>query len=204
MGMFDNYSNLNPNYIPNNLISRDYIYTTIDDEMPKDAKNILGIFSGYKWNKGEEFDFNLSCDFKIKVDPKSIIYKKSGESPTTDTVGYPGQNAYNTIDIASWTCTGKLEGHYIWVKDDDLTYPINADMELEMTPNMENSSLVLKIYNFRYEFKEEHISDNSSILSIHIDDEFYKKFTKDLYPIELFLIKDNKTRLIQKSCIIIC
>ena len=109
MGMFDNYDNLNPDYIPNNTTKYiDKYYLTINSQIPRPLYDIKNNFLGYSWDNGEIFDFNMSVDDMITIRENSIIYDTPGESPDTYTIGeIEGQQAYNVVDAKSWTFSGK-------------------------------------------------------------------------------------------------
>ena len=153
MKMFDNYDNLDPEYIPNNISKdTDTNYIILDNTLPRPIYDIKNNFIGYTWDEGEFFDLNISVNDKIKVKENSIIFNCPGEYPDTYTAAeIKGQQAYNTADGKSWTYVGKANDLHIWIEDIDLIYPINGDKIIEINTDMIDNHIELDIYNFRWE-----------------------------------------------------
>lgn len=153
MGMFDNYDYPIQTVPDNSTPKPSNEYHTIGekDVIPRKVYNIKNNFVGYQWNYGDTFTFTLSCVEKIKVKDDAIIYHDCGEVPSTSTVGYPGQQAYNIPDCKSWTCIGLYKGLFIWVQDDYVTYPTDGTEEIDLTPVAKDTQLDVTIYNFRWE-----------------------------------------------------
>lgn len=152
MGMFDNYDKLNPDYIPDNTSpEQSHDYVTFKNELPRVSYNIKGNPIGLSWCYGDEFELKFTAKQKIKVAENSITYTTADEAPGYDTEGVASQQAYNTVDCKSWTCVGVSSGHYIWIEDDDVIYSLQGTKEIEMIPDMEGKTLVVDIYNFRWE-----------------------------------------------------
>lgn len=184
MGMFDNYNNIDPNYIPNNTTNEEITYKEIDNSNPKKAYDVRGRFVGYTWQQGDTFDLLLSIDSYIKVD-SDIIFTTPGATPTTETEAEIGQQAYNIRDIESWTCTAihTEDDHelYTWVKDEYFTYPSNGKLTVKLSPDMTGKNLSLYVYNFRWELVHEFSISESTSLICSIDSNLTNKFTPGVY-----------------------
>jgi hypothetical protein len=114
--MFDSYDHIKESYVvPTNEHSHNHNYNIINDEAPQELFNITNKFIGYTCNRNNTFKLNISADKTFKVRDDSLIYKVSGETPSTETVGVACQQAYNIVDNISWTCTGMFNGLYVWI-----------------------------------------------------------------------------------------
>ena len=195
MGMFDTYDRLNPNYIPNNTTNyKDLYYSTIASEMPKQLYDAENNFIGYSWDKNEIFDFKISVDDMITVRENAIIFNKPGECPDTYTVAtVSGQQAYNVVDCKSWTFSGKTENLYIWVEDEELTYPINGDKSIMINTDMTDAYIQLDIYNFRWEnIYTQNGEIGQSDIVLKINEEISDILKAGIYYLTLKICSENK------------
>ena len=117
----------------------------------------------------------------IKVKEDSIIYKYSGQAPDTNTEGYMYQNAYNLIDCICWTCIGIVNGVYVWLRNDCLTYPEDGTKEITFTPDMLSKTLKVDIYNFRWELVKSYEQNYTNTITIDIDEELSKELCSGIY-----------------------
>lgn len=204
MGMFDTYDRLDPDYIPDNT-SPKYCnrYLTITNKLPRITYDTKNRFIGYSWDYGDIFDFTISVDDVIAVRKDSLIFNNTGEKPDNNTVGiYKGQQAYNTVDGISWTFVGQSADIYIWKQDEKLTYPMDGDKKLIIKKDMQNKSIVVDIYNFRWENLMSFTNDNSSTIDISINDDVNKKLLKGVYYCTVFIV-DSDNRYLQNKYMLI-
>lgn len=195
MSMFDNYDNQNIFHVPNNIsVNPAKEYNTIDTSIPKKIYDIKNNFIGYSWDYGDTFDLILSVNNKIPVKHDSIIFSEPNITPTTDTAGYKGLQAYNTIDNKSWTCVGTINGLYVWVEDDEVTYAINGTTIIEMQRDVMDKTIIVDIYDFRWEHIKSYEESNSHTIACRIDD----TLQSGLYYCTVKLVGENKNELISK------
>ena len=202
MGMFDSYDSLDPNVIPDNISSKPSdTYKVLDDELPHKMYSIKGNFIGYNWSYGDEFTFKASPNKSIKVLADSLIYINNDECPNTRTVGYKGQQAYNIVDYKSWTCVGNIDGLYIWIEDDDVTYPVNGTIEISFAQDMSDKVLRLDIYNFRWEKIKTYETIGEPTITCIIDENTYKFMPSGIYHATLTMSDDNVSKVVDKFMI---
>ena len=206
MGMFDNYTNLNPDYIPNNTFDNEDIkYICDKDILPHKLYNVKKNFTGYQWNNTDRFNWTISVDKNIRVAKDAIIYEKSGEAPDIRTVGTRlGQHAYNIQDAKSWTFCGRTETIYMWVEDDYIIYPVNGTKHITINTNMEDKYIKVTIFNFRWESIFESIGNiGESELSIDINDSVANILTPGVYYVTVEICGDTESKLDNKYMIAI-
>lgn len=195
MSMFDNYDNLSRFYVPNNIsVNPAKEYNTINQTIPKKLYDIKNRFIGYSWDYGDTFDLILSVNNRIPVRRDSIIFSEHNITPTTDTAGYKGLQAYNTIDNKSWTCVGTVNGLYVWVEDDEVTYAIDGTTVIEMQRDVTDKVIEVEIYNFRWELVKTFTEEGSSTIACRIDD----TLQSGLYYCTVKLLGENKSELVNK------
>lgn len=182
MSMFSSYENLPSNYIPNNSSPKEEKQTLrVEKTLPRVAKNVYGTPIGLSWNYGDRFDLKLSLKQKIKVNKDSIIYNKTGETPSTSTCGVAGKQAYNTRDCKSWTCVGFNDGLFLWIEDDNIIYSSDGTKEIELNPDFSNKNLICEIYNFRWELIANYSATGANDISIPVDDDIDKILKPGVY-----------------------
>ena len=182
MGMFDSYDNLASDYVADNTSPKEsYDYTTLEKRPPRVAYNIKGNPVGLRWRYGDDFELNFTIVQKIKVAENSIIYTVKEASPDVTTEGVRGQQAYNTVDCKSWTCLGVSSGLYIWVEDDEVIYPTNGTYEIELSPDMTDTTFVVDIYNFRWEPVYSISSLGATDISVYINKDLSETFKPGIY-----------------------
>lgn len=180
MGIFNNYTNLDENYIPDN-VSPQYPNEVIEKtKLPKPSYNIKGDFVGYTWNLDDTFVWEIDFNRNINVEDDAIIYNVVDETPTINTVGCVGQKAYNTVAVRSWECLGNTNGEYIWKEDEKFTYPHISSKSVELTPIIKDT-ITLELYNFRWEHIDtfSHFSDNK--LLVEIDNSINEVLSQGIY-----------------------
>lgn len=199
MSMFDNYDNLSSEYIPSNTLSDIEQYTTLDFDVPQKELNAKGEFVGYKWHYGETFSLKFSVKIPITVHRDAIVYDLPNDGPTTTTVGHKGQQAFNTVDMCSWVCTGDRGGLYVWAKHDDLTHPVNGDRTIELVPDMSNKGLLIEVFNFRRELL--HTTSNNGAIDIffNVDKDITELFKPGAYPCRFSEIDGTNKRVISET-----
>jgi hypothetical protein len=205
MGMFDTYDNLDPSYIPDNT-SPKYCnrYVAITNKLPRPVYDKKKRFIGYTWDYGDVFDFTISVDDVIKVKQDSLIFNNPGEKPDNSIVGdYIGQQAYNTVDGISWTYVGQSDHTYIWEQDANITYPIDGDKKLTIKKDMQGKSIIVDIYNFRWEKLMSFTNDNSSTIDISINDEVNEKLLKGVYYCTVFIVGSDNRYLQNKYMLVV-
>lgn len=182
MGMFDNYDNLPLNYIPDNIsqypVNR---YEILDTSTPTKLYSIKNNFIGYSWNYGDIFMFPVNVNKVIKVNADSIIYTEKGLEPDNETIGYAGQQAYNTVDNKSWTCIGNPSGLYVWVLDDEIIYPLNGTKEIEFQEDVTDKELIVEFYDFRWNLVKSFENFASPVVLCSIDENIYETMKSGIY-----------------------
>lgn len=196
MSMFDNYDNLSKFYVPNNISQNPAKeYDSIDNNiMPKKLYDLKNRFIGYSWDYGNTFDLTLSVNSKIPVKRDSIIFSEPNITPTTETAGYKGLQAYNTIDNKSWTCVGTINGLYVWVEDDEVTYAIDGTTIIEMIRDCKDKEIRVDFYDFRWEPVKSFTTIDSNTIVCRIDD----TLESGLYYCTVKLLGTEECELINK------
>lgn len=205
MGMFTNYENIDPYYIPNNSVSKEfYTYKNVEDILPRTVYNIKGNPVGLSWVHGEEFTLSFDANPVIKVPENSIVYNIAGECPNYETKGIDGQQAYNTVDCKSWTCVGQGAGFYIWVEDKEFTYIIaKNNKEITLQQDFKDTTLNLEIYNFRWELIfDTNVTDSSSI-HIPVDKTLNELLIPGVYYVLLKLNTSQESIVKYKNMLIV-
>ena len=195
MGMFDNYNNLNPDYIPDNVSpTPDVEFTTLESLLPRPQYDLKGKLVGYSWNHGDHFKFELSTDDKVKIFEDAIIYNGIGDAPDDYTEGTRvGQQAYNTAESRSWTYVGKSNDFYIWVEDEEFTYPANGTKPLTVHTNMLGKYAQLNIFNFRWEpIVEVKSAMGNPSVTLDVDEEISNKLKPGIYYCTLKIIDEDE------------
>ena len=204
MSMFDNYQNLNPDYIPDNSSQpHNDSYKDLTIKVPEIYYSKTGAPAGYKWQHGAEFDLVLSLKKTVKVSDNAIIYEELDARPSTSTKGVAGQQAYNTVDYKSWTCVGNSAGFYIWVEDDDVIVNSNGSKEITFTPDVFNSKLEAIIYNFRWEPIHSIAVLDAADVSIKIDKDINDLMKPSTYYCVLKLHRDNEVSIADNIILVV-
>ena len=204
MGIFDNYENLNPDYIPDNSSEKPSDERKcLNEKLPRKAFNVKGNFVGYRWNYGDTFDLTFTVNKQIAVYSNSIVYDVSGESPSITTVGKIGQQAYNIVDIKSWTCVGTSEGVYIWVEDECVSYPVDGDRYIDFVPNMKDKTLKVELYNFRWESIKTFTQIGQNEIVVSVDKYLSEELKPGVYYCIVKVQGDTIEEVIQKTLFIV-
>ena len=198
MGLHNNCCDIyNTNLTKNDLCNVEHY----KGKEPFGDYNALGELQGYFWYYGETINLNFSLDGAITVENDAIVYVGYGEEPTSMTVGYQGQRAYNVVDLKSWTCAVAYPDTdtYTWVQDQEFTYPLNGGRTIYVTPSdyLQGKKMKVNIYNFRRELFYSRIMDAKERFSINIDQETSKMFTKGTYYLTLQVFDDSALLYLQ-------
>lgn len=155
--------------------------------------NALGQLQGYYWHYGDTVNLTFHLDGEISVESDAILYTGYGEEPTEQTVGTIGQRAYNVLDLVSWTCDAIIDGKYIWNRDSEFIYPEDSARKVYMTASdfLHGKQASVTIYNFRYEPFYSKIVEAKDTITISIDKETSKMFTKGTYYLTLQIFDDS-------------
>ena len=194
--MFDRYNNLNPDYVPNNTTN--YTtgeFATIGSEMPRPMYNLKGAIVGYTWNSEEKFDFNISIDDMITIKKNALIFEEHGAAPDTLTIGEViGQQAYNVVDARSWTFVGKTNAQYIWVEDDELTYPTDGTKSIMIHTDMIGKHIEIDISDFRYQTVYSQVeAEGVSSTVLHVNDDLSNLLKSGIYHVSVKVCSDETT-----------
>lgn len=181
MGMFDNYDTIYNTFIGNNKEEPAKEYKVVDDCIPSQIFDIKGNFVGYQWQEGNTFDLTITANNIIKVKEDSIIFNEAGVEPTDTLPGYAGQQAYNTKDNCSWTCSGLIEGLFVWIKDKLVTYDANGTKPIELEVDMEGKKLTFNIIDFKGNIIESFYTENENTLVVNIDEEISEELEGSVY-----------------------
>lgn len=182
MSMFKSYDNLDTNYIPNNIKQEPACtFIKLDKSLPRKLYNLKKQFIGYGWTAGDILKFNVSVADTIKVKEDSIIYEFSGQYPDTKTVGHKYQQAYNLIDCVSWTCVDVVNGVYVWLRNECLTYSADGTKEITFKPDMLSKTLKVDLYNFRWELVKSYEQNYTNTITIDIDEELTQQLSSGIY-----------------------
>ena len=204
MGIFDNYENLNPDYIPDNSSEKPSDERRcLNEKLPRKTFNVKGNFVGYRWSYGDIFDLTFSVNKQIAVYSDSIVYDVSGAFPSTTTVGKISQQAYNIVDLKSWTCVGINEDVYIWVEDECVSYPVNGDKYIDFVPNMKNKTLKVELYNFRWESIKTFTQTGQNEIVVSVDKDTSEELKPGVYYCLVKVQGDEDTAVKQKTMFII-
>lgn len=207
MGMFDNYNNIDKDYIPTNenkCCGKNNIPFV---KAPNVEYNVENEPVGYYWYYGDTINLRIHLTGSIKVAQDSIIYTATGQAPTTETVGIIDQKAYNVIDLISWTCTAIIDSDYIWTQDDDFITP-DAGKGVYFTAEkyLEGKTVRATIYNFRHEQVDNKIFLGNTIITYPIDAELSNKLVKGVYYLEVVVcdeLKNSYRTVIDDACLIV-
>lgn len=184
MSMFDNYKNLNPNYIPDNRKEAlPSCEKEFNDVLPKVLTGFWGEPIGYKWHYGDTFTAHINLNSVITVDDTDIIYTEEGEEPTENTKGDFLQSIYNTYDLKRWVCLSIGQSVYTWKEMNPFSYPQNAKKRvyLQDARAYEEKPIIFSILNFRGEpvYTKELVG--AQIVDVEIDEETSKKLIAGTY-----------------------
>lgn len=190
MGMFSNYDNITPNYIPNNIKCSFPVvksYTKLDPvqaSKPYEEYNTKGELVGYFWRYGETLNLEFNIEGEITVESDAIIFACSGDEPTLETKGKLNQRAYNIADLRSWTCVNIVdELHYVWEEDQEFTYDESSDTKIYISAKdfLQDKNIKIALYNFRHELIHEEVVDGTPKVIFSIDTELSKQLKRGLY-----------------------
>ena len=206
MSMFENYDNLNEDYIPDNTpYKSSNSFQTLDNTYPKPLYDKNDKFIGYTWNYGEYFTLNLSVNDRLTVSKDSIIFNNHNEKPETYTEAKSvGQKAYNVVDAKSWTFVGHASDVYVWIEDDCLIYPTDGNKVIYINRDMTNKYVQLNIFNFKWEPLLEFKSDiGQSQIQLKMDEAITEQLKPGTYYSTLKIVGEDECKLKDKFTIII-
>lgn len=192
MSMFDNYKNLNPDYIPDNRKETlPSCNVEFDDTLPKVLKGYWGEPIGYTWHYGDTFTAHINLNKLITIDEGDIVYTQKGEAPDENTKGEFLQSIYNTYDLKRWVCMSIGQSVYTWKEMIPFSYPQHAKKQvyLQDARVYEGKPLIFSILNFRGEPLYTTEIEGTQIADITIDEETSKKLIPGLY--RAYFVSDN-------------
>jgi len=199
MSMFLNYHDIADNYTPNNLIKafpqklNDCKLDPVDASKPYEDYNVKGELIGYFWRYGETLNLEFNIDGEVTVESDAILYKASGQKPTTSTKGRVGQKLYNIIDLISWTCVSNIRREYVWQQDAEFTYPLNGDKSVYVTAAdyLADKQVEVTLYNFRMEPLCKKIYAGSPQIIFSIDRELSCSLPRGIYYCSVKVFNDE-------------
>ena len=208
MSMFNSYENLNPSYQPNN-ISRALpkVRVGFNDELPHKAYNLCGEFIGYSWNYGDTFTLNFDINPSVYVESNAIVYKESGEEPTSETVGTLGQRAYNIYDLRCWVCKTLDQTIYNWEEQKEFSFLPSGNEDdcvtLQVYKSFEGLKANVTIFNFRWEAIQSFEVVADDVISVEINKEISAKLIKGIYYCTVEVGNDENKRVYYEAPLII-
>lgn len=198
--MFDNYDNLSNEYIPNNL-SYNYPIKKCPSKLkpckpsiPFEERNAQGELIGYYWHEGDTVNLRFEINGEITVETNSIILTMENQSPSSSTIGYIGQRAYNVRDLKSWTCTSIENDSYTWTEDEEFIYPElgQRNIYIDASDFLKESIINISLYNFRHERFFEKDFEGNSVVTLEIDECLAKAMPSGVYYCSLTLYNKEK------------
>lgn len=140
--MFDNFQNLDPNYVPNNIKKEELIDREEYKDVPYDIiDNREHFYHRYKneengkaFSYGQEINFDFEVDDVVYVEENAIVSYTQGEEPTTETVGEYGQYFYNIPDEKLWKCTSRGQTVYQWQQIKPFSVPTKGYQKVYLSP----------------------------------------------------------------------
>lgn len=204
MGMFLHYQDIASNYTPNNLIkafptdSRDTKLDPIDASKPYEEYNAKGELEGYFWRYGDTVVLEFNIDGELTVESDAIVVYSANERPTSATVGNIGQRYYNVRDLKSYTCMSRDNKVYSWVEDDTFTYPTSSDRSIYISAEdfLKDKSIVISLYNFRYEQIYESTFTGTPRVAFEISRELSDTLVRGVYYCSLKVCNDAYSSVI--------
>ena len=184
MGMFDNYQNLNPSYIPNNINESLKSYKIFNDSVPKLEYNLKGDIVAYKWNYGDSCNITFSANQVLFVEQDAIIYTQEGDAPNSETTGHLDQKAYNIFDKVCWICKTQDQTNFEWEKLSEFIIPVHGTklITLDYVGDQFLHSFKLKIIDFRGNIIFEQENDEPSLnIILNISGDLAKKLIPNIY-----------------------
>lgn len=194
--MFDNYDNLQQNYVPNNL---DKKFPTprhcpkvmpCRPDKPYEMYNELGELIGYFWYYGDTVTLQFDIFGEYTVEQNAIIYYESGQVPTTETKSIVGGHCYNVPDHKVWVCTRVENGVYTWEERswDDIESPCaSKPIYVDAEDYLKGKTLYFTIYNFRGEKIYEETIEATTDAVFNVDEELSKTMVRGTYTVTLIL-----------------
>lgn len=203
MSMFESYDKLgmSANTDGITLVNAPYHIMNMDT-LPRSIYDIKDRFIGYEWGSHDQFDFKINATDTINVNDKAILFSNYGEAPTTETEGYLGQQAYNTVEGKCWTCLGLINDLYIWAQEDKIYYPEDGTKKVDFTSFGKIDSIIVDFYNFRWELIKSFTNDEKEIVC-PIDDEMNKLMPTGIYYATVTIVAEGTRYLKNKFTIIV-
>lgn len=181
--MFDNYTNLNPTYVPNNKNMKLPDNINLVTSSLKEQRNVKGEFVAWEWNYGDTCQIQFPINHTIKVESNALIYTQTGDAPTTETVGSLGQKAYNTVDMKCWVCNTLDQSVYNWIEKSPFEYPLDGGREITIITetNFENINIKLTVYNSTFQTMYEGDVTGQDSITLNIEGDLAVKLIKGVY-----------------------
>lgn len=132
--MFDNFQNLDPDYIPNNIKKEELIDREEYKDVPYDIVDNKEHFyhryrdgqEGKSFAYGQEISFDFEVDDVAYVEEDAFVSYTKDEEPTTETKGEYGQYFYNILDEKLWKCISRGQTVYQWQRIRPFTIPVKG------------------------------------------------------------------------------
>lgn len=155
--MFEPFDNLSPDYIPDNMHHkhRKIEYVVSNENIHKKFNGDK--FAYYYWEYGEDISLEITANTDIKINNYDIINSTPGVTPPEDSISFVGRildvgtRFYNLVDVKSWRLSGYDESSlkYYWEEDEYLTFFNTGTVNVTVTPDMSNRSLVAEFLNHK-------------------------------------------------------
>lgn len=180
--MFDNYNEIDPQYVPNNE-NKCCRQSILYQNKPYEEYNAQHELVGYWWNYGDTVNLQIDFSGEITVEDNAIIYAVAGEGPTIKTAGVVGQKAYNVINLVSWTCIVSAIDTFIWVEDEKFDYSLlnSVPVYFELSQFMKDKTIRVSIYDFRFKEIYNEVFDGTTLLAVPISSELSNTMVRGTY-----------------------
>ena len=185
MSMFDNYNNIHDEYISSNKDKHRQQYIPADRK-PYEEYNEEGELIGYSWRYGDRVNLQFELSGEITIPDNSIVYSVSGYTPTSATKGEINQKAYNVMDLISWTCVMASTDEYMWLQDDEFTYPEQGkNVFFTLADYIKGKTIRLNIFNFRHEEIYTENFEGNTTIELQINNKLSAKLIKGIYYLDM-------------------
>lgn len=200
MSLFDNYTNLDPTYSPNNQYKELTEISVFNNDVFQKKYNALGELVGYGWHYGDKFSFSLSMNDCISIESNAIVYTNANESPSENTYADFGDKAYNIIDLKCWECQSLGQTVYRWEEKNKFEHPRTSDRHITLMNNshLANKTVIMHIYNFRGEniYTQSYICDQNACVLVNVDEDISKTLISGTYRFEFVTEEEDFVKTI--------
>lgn len=197
--MFETFDATTENYIPNNLfVPPPEVEFKVDIENAHEIR-CGDLLLGYYWEYGEDIAIPITNCIPIEISEYDLTSMVSGDAPTIQTEAQVGARFYNLVDVKSWFLVGATEEGYFWQQDEHLISFEPNVIPVEITPKMDEKSLVATFYNHWGEevYTQQFDSVNKGTVKISLEDS-KKIFVRGVYTLYVSVVSDTLTEEINK------